>query len=186
MGCLPAPMLRIGKYSSVPSRVIMFEQVDINKPSCCQRDHGNAKRSREKAMPSVSSQFSYLSHSNYGPTFIPGSIFLGRYYCCLFLPSTLKPKNQNRLSLWARKSSIIWSSVAAGGGRNQLSSERFLIFIRTEIPLFLFTIVVLLPFICPVAKYPIPTPISPLSTATCPYIQRRLCRRDGLSRTCKR
>ena len=126
MGCLPAPMLRIGKYSSVPSRVIMFEQVDINKPSCCQRDHGNAKRSREKAMPSVSSQFSYLSHSNYGPTFIPGSIFLGRYYCCLFLPSTLKPKNQNRLSLWARKSSIIWSSVAAGGGRNQLSSERSL------------------------------------------------------------
>ena len=38
-------------------------------------------------------------------------------------------KTQNRLSLWFRKSSILSNSVAAGGGRNQLSSERFIIFI---------------------------------------------------------
>ena len=36
----------------------------------------------------------------------------------------------------------------------------------TEITLMLFTIVVLLPFFCPVAKYPIPTPISH------PYLRR--------------
>ena len=31
-GCLPAPMLRKGKYTSVPSRVITLEQVDISTP----------------------------------------------------------------------------------------------------------------------------------------------------------
>ena len=60
------------------------------------------------------------------------SIFLGRYQCCLFQPFTLMmPKHQNRLSIWTRKSSILWSSVAAGGSRNQLSYERFLVFFRT-------------------------------------------------------
>ena len=29
---LPAPMLRIGQYTSVPSRVITFKQIDINAP----------------------------------------------------------------------------------------------------------------------------------------------------------
>ena len=121
--------------------------------------------------------FWYLSHSHYRPTFT--AKFLRRYYCGIFQPSTLKSKNQNRLSLRARKSSILRNSVAAGGGRNQLSSERFLIFLRTEITSILLTI--LLPFIWPVAKYPLPTPISHLSTASCTYFQRRLCRRDGLS-----
>ena len=65
---------------------------------------------------------------------------------------------------------MLWNSVAAaGGGRNQLSSERFLMFLRTEITLISFTIVVLPPFICPVAKYPIPTPIPHLPTASCTY-----------------
>ena len=68
--------------------------------SFCERDQGNAKWCGEKAMREC--QFSVLvSVSNYRPSFIPGSLFLGRYnnvyYCCLFLPSTLKPKNQNRL-----------------------------------------------------------------------------------------
>ena len=43
-----------------------------------------------------------------------------------------------------------------GGGRNQLSSERFITFLRTELTWILCTIV-LLPIICPAAKYPIPT-----------------------------
>ena len=61
-------MLRIGKYTSVPkSRVLMFKQVDKNTPFDFQ---GNAKWCREKAIPSVSSQFLYLSHSNYIPTFL--------------------------------------------------------------------------------------------------------------------
>ena len=99
-----------------------------------------------------------------------------------FQPSIMMYKNRNRPSLGAGKSSILWNSLAAGGGRNQLSSERFLIFLRTEITLILFTMI-LLPYIRSVAKYPIPTPIPHLSTASCTYFQRRLCRRDGLSRT---
>ena len=132
-------------------------------------------------MPSVSSQLLYLSHSHSRP------IFRGFFFCdvviaVFFQRSTLKYQNQNRLSLWARKSSILWNSVAAAGGRNQLSSERFLINLSAEITLIMFRMV-LLPFICPVAKYPIPTPIPHLPTASCTYFQRRLRRREGLSRT---
>ena len=80
---LPAPMLQIGKYTSVPSRVITsWHKCTIR--SCYEQDQGNAKWFREKATPSVSSQFLYLSHSNYGPTFIVFS-------CCLLQPSTLRP-----------------------------------------------------------------------------------------------
>ena len=86
-------MLRIGKYTSVPkSRVLMFKQVDKNTPFDFQ---GNAKWCREKAIPSVSSQFLYLSHSNYIPTFI--AFFWGVIIYCLFQPSTLEPEYQNRL-----------------------------------------------------------------------------------------
>ena len=179
-------MLRIGNYTSVPSRVITFKQVDINVSFnlITNRIRSMPSGAGKKAMPGVSSQFLYLSHSNYRPIYY--SILLGRYYCWLFQLSTLKPKTQSHLSLWARKSSILWSSVAAGGRRNQLSSERFLKFLRTEISLILFTIVVLRPFIYTVAKYPIPTPISPLSAASCTYFQRRMCRREGLSRRWKR
>ena len=116
-------------------------------------------------MPSVSSHLLYLSHSHSRP------IFRGFFFCdvviaVFFQRSTLKYQNQNRLSLWARKSSILWNSVAAGGGRNQVSSQRFLIFLRVEIALTLFTMV-LLPFISPVAEYPTPTPIPHLFTASC-------------------
>ena len=93
--CLPAPMLRIGKYNSVPSRVILFKQVDINAPFDLIANGIGAMPSkwcREKAMPSFSSQYLYLSHSKYIPSCIPGSIFSGRYYCCLFQPSTLRPR----------------------------------------------------------------------------------------------
>ena len=57
-------------------------------------------------------------------------------------------------------------------GQKSASSERLIIFLRTDIILIMFKIVVLLSFICPVGKYSIPTPISPLSTASCTYFQQ--------------
>ena len=60
--------------------------------------------------------------------------------------------------LWGRKLSILLISVL-GGGRNQLSSERFLTFLRTEITwICVLPGIVLPPSTCPAAKYPIPTP----------------------------
>ena len=50
-----------------------------------------------------------------------------------FQPRTLVYKNQNRLSLRPGKSSILWNSVAAGGGESHISSERSIMFPRTEI-----------------------------------------------------
>ena len=71
-GLLPAPMLRIG---NIPQCLNSCDYVEASWHkytirSCCERDQGNAKWCREKAMPSVSSQFLYLSHSNYRPTLI--------------------------------------------------------------------------------------------------------------------
>ena len=99
-----------------------------------------------------------------------------------FFKRSLKPKNQNRLLLWGRKSSILLISDP-GGGRNQLSSERFLTFLRTEITWILFTIV-LLPLYLLSSQVPhTHAEVSHLSTASfasCTYCQRRLCRREGL------
>ena len=71
-GCLPAPMLLIGKYTSGPSRVIPFKEVDKNVPFelVTNRIRALPSGAEKKALPSVSSQFSCLSHLNYRPTFI--------------------------------------------------------------------------------------------------------------------
>ena len=71
-GCLPAPMLRIGKYTSVPSGVIMFKQVDINAPL-------DLVTNRIRSMPSGAGQRQcrvpvlsfciYLSRPHCSPTF---------------------------------------------------------------------------------------------------------------------
>ena len=93
-------------------------------------------------------------------------------YCCLYQPSTtctLNYKNQNRLSLCARESSMLWNSVAAaGGGRNQLSSRGLSYFSELRLRW-----VCLWWYWCPLfAQLPstaIPTPIPHLSTASCTY-----------------
>ena len=67
-GCLPAPMLRIGKYTLVPSRVTTFMEVDINVSFDLVTNGTRALPSdagKRHCLPSVTSQFSYLSHSNY-------------------------------------------------------------------------------------------------------------------------
>ena len=55
--------------------------------------------------------------------------------------------------LWGRESSIRLISVLEGG-RNQLSSERFLTFLRTEITWIVCTTAVLMSFICAAAATP--------------------------------
>ena len=69
--------------------------------------------------------------------FIIGLLFLTfmdfflRHFFGLFLRS-LKPKNQNRLIFWGKKSSIFSLILVPGEGRKKLSSEKFLSFLRTE------------------------------------------------------
>ena len=174
-------MLRIGKYSLVPSR--HYFQACLHHSILVRRKSGPCEGVQEKG--NAECQFSVFVSVSLALLTNFYSNCLGRYHCRIFQPSTQKPQPQNGLSICARKPSILWSSVAAGGARNELSPERFLMFPRTEITVILFTIlsIALLPFICPVVKYPIPTPISHLPTASCTYSQRRLCRRDGLSRT---
>ena len=58
-GCLGAPTLRIGKHTPVPSHVITFKEVDIKYHLILIRTGSGHKWFREKALPSVSSQFSY-------------------------------------------------------------------------------------------------------------------------------
>ena len=68
-GCLPAPMLRIGKYTpAVPSRVITFEEVEINVPFDLVTNRIRARPSdaeKRYYLVSVLSFLIYLSHSNY-------------------------------------------------------------------------------------------------------------------------
>ena len=139
-------MVRIGKYTSAPQQCqfsITFKQ-------------GNTADVRSLLQFSFLIKYVYTVRSYYeqdqvndkwcrkkkGNAEIQFSVFVSitriidllfwhflRRYFCLFQRS-LKPKKQNHRLSWARKSSILLISVP-GEGRNPLSSERFLTFIRT-------------------------------------------------------
>ena len=156
-------MLRIGKYTSVRSRVITSKQVNINSPL-------DPATNRIRSMPSgarksnAECRLSVLYH--------------------IYLEAQTSEQ-----SIIIMGQEIMWYGGAQFllAGAEISSSERSLIFFGTEISLIVFTIVeLLMPFTCPVAKYPIATPLSPLSTATCTYFPRRLSRTEGLSRIWKR
>ena len=116
-------------------------------------------------MPSVSSQFLYLPHSQYRPTFT--AIFCDVIFAAFFRYLLGSPKIRTVYHYGPGNHRYFGTPLLLRrGGRNKLIFERFLTFLRTETTLILFTII-LQPFIR--AKNPIPTPISHLSTAKCTY-----------------
>ena len=149
-----APMLRIGTYTSAPTRDYFFPS-STNAPfdSRKQTGSGRGQAVQEKTLCRVSVFSDFVSDT--------ASLVIWTNLYGIFLRgvfgsfSTISEAEISNRPLWGRKQSIALIA-ASGGGRNQLKVVRdFITFLRTEIAWMLCSIV-RLAFICPAAEYPYP------------------------------